>query len=180
MTCVVGWRDPFCIVADDAATNNWGLKDSVGPVKMRRLADGLVAGLSGGPQFYDELVDRIGKLLPGATWAGLETLVPQILEDIKGRAGPLAPSVLLIGEYHGGRGILECGPEAPPAWGGSLTGTSLSNPYASIGSGGRVIAVAVALEFPPRAERQGRGAASRCLGSRGRRGHRDGQALLAD
>ena len=86
MTMVVAWRDPLCIVSDDAATSGFGfVRSSVGP-KVVRLSDDVAAGTSGMPTFHSEFLDRVRSLLPTEGWANFEAGVHQILSEINGRS----------------------------------------------------------------------------------------------
>lgn len=80
MTLVLAWRDPFCLVSDDAETGLFGEKRSVGP-KIKVISNGLALGTAGYGDSHEDIVRRVGAL-PVADWTKLAMATQEIVDDV--------------------------------------------------------------------------------------------------
>jgi hypothetical protein len=134
MTLIVAWRDPFCMVSDDAETGLFGGKSSTGSKKIRSISDTLAIGLAGHGSSFEEVVKRVRGVLPAASWRSLEMKTQAIIDDINHRTDVHERwvTVVIAGTVGGERDSFDSGPEAARRAGG----TALGQPYVFAGSGG--------------------------------------------
>src|SRR5450759_4797800 len=136
MTLILGWRDPFCIVSDDAETDLWGVVSPSGS-KIEAVCAGLAVGVAGPSGALAEVAARLRGALPMASWTALEAFARAMVDDINGRDDIARTNVtaVIAGTVGGERGILSCGPETTAA--GWPLGGVLEVPFAAAGTGGR-------------------------------------------
>jgi hypothetical protein len=146
MTLILGWRDPFCIVSDDAETDLWGVVSPSGS-KIEAVCAGLAVGVAGPSGALAEVAARLRGALPMASWTALEAFARAMVDDINSRDDIERTNVtaVIAGTVDGARGILSCGPETTAA--GWPLGGVLEVPFAAAGTGGRdAVVLALALE----------------------------------
>jgi hypothetical protein len=142
MTTVIAWRDPFCVVSDDASTNvETGTLVSVGP-KVFRISRTMAFAVSGVGEQAAEFQRRVDPVIAATTWPEAETAFRQTVMDTT-TATLLPFHAILCGSIQGVRGIAEFPPKAGEVTG--LPGSAVLNPYAALGSGGYVAHVAKAI-----------------------------------
>jgi hypothetical protein len=137
MTLLLGWRDPFCLLSDDVATDpQTGLATSVGP-KIAKISEKMACGTAGfdvlGREFRERAVD-----LPVTNWPIFEEKMRELLNELNGRFPTLPESMRLscvaAGTIEGTRGIAEWQPNARAM----PVGLAFLNEFATGGTGGRV------------------------------------------
>jgi hypothetical protein len=146
MTLILGWRDPFCIVSDDAETSLFGVVSPSGR-KIEAVSTSLAVGVAGPSGALAEVATRLRGALPMTSWAALEAFARAMVDDINGRDDIERTNVtaVIAGTVDGERGILSCGPETTAA--GWPVGGVLEVPFAAAGTGGRdAVVLALALE----------------------------------
>jgi len=84
VTMIVAWRDPFCLVADDLGTPDFGEPRSVGP-KMRMLSKVLVLGLAGPGNELDNVVAGVQRFPPAPNWRSLTEATDAVVDSINAR-----------------------------------------------------------------------------------------------
>jgi hypothetical protein len=151
LTTVIAWRDPFCLISDDAETDpETGTLGSVGP-KIFRVSPTLACATSGIAVMAAEFRERLAPILAARDWADAETEFRAAVLDTSETHGLLMRAVL-AGTIGGVAGIAEFPPAANDAAG--QPGTAVLNPYAALGTGAFVALVArsIASRMDPRPE----------------------------
>jgi len=141
MTLLLAWRDPFCLLSDDVATDpQTGLAESVGP-KIARISDTMACGTAGFDVLGKEFRQRAASL-PMANWPIFEQEMRALLDELNGRFPDVPESMRLscvaAGTIEGVRGIAEWRPGALRV----AVGMAVFNEFATGGTGGLVAHVA--------------------------------------